>query len=78
MESDAAIAMAGAIADSGVSLPGISGEAATAARFAGQWTEQRKTGAAPVAGLRIYELCELSEFGSVEGISVARRPPIGI
>lgn len=59
--------MADAIADSGVSLPGVSGEAGTAARFAGQWTEQRKSGAAPVAGLRIYELSELNEIGSVEG-----------
>jgi uncharacterized protein len=67
MESDAAAAIADAIADSGVSLPGISGEAATAARFAGQWTERRKSGAAPVAGLRIYELGELNEIGSVEG-----------
>jgi hypothetical protein len=67
MESDAAVAMADAIAGSGVSLPGISGEAATAARFAGQWTEQRKSGAAPVAGLRIYELGELNEIGKVEG-----------
>lgn len=67
MESDAAVAMADAIADSGVSLPGVSGDAATAARFAGQWTEQRKSGAAPVAGLRIYELGELNEVGGVEG-----------
>ena len=67
MESDAAVAMADAIAGSGVSLPGVSGEGATAARFAGQWTERRKSGAAPVAGLRIYELGQLNEIGSVEG-----------
>lgn len=62
-----AIAMAVAIANSGVSLPGVSGEARTAARFAEQWTEQRKSGAGPVAGLRIYELSELNEIGSMEG-----------
>lgn len=62
-----AIAMAVAIANSGVSLPGVSGEAGTAARFAEQWTEQRKSGAGPVAGLRIYELSELNEIGSMEG-----------
>ena len=67
MISDAAVAMANAIADSGVVLPGASGEAATAAWFAGQWTECRKSGAAPVAGFRIYELAELKEIGSVEG-----------
>lgn len=67
MQSDIAAAMAGTIAASGVSLPGVSGEAATAARFAGQWTEQRKTGATPVAGLRLYELMELNAIGSAEG-----------
>ena len=67
MASGVAVTMAVAIADSGVSLPGVSGEAGTAAGFAEQWTEQRKSGAAPVAGLRIYELTELNEIGSVEG-----------
>jgi hypothetical protein len=67
MEFDTAVAMADAIAGSGISLPGISGEAATAARFAGQWTERRKSGAAPLAGLRIYELGEMNEIGSVDG-----------
>lgn len=67
MEFDTAVAVADAIGGSGVSLPGVSGEAATAAHFAGQWTERRKSGATPVAGLRIYELGELNEIESVGG-----------
>lgn len=67
MEFDAAAAMADAIAGSGVFLPGVSGEAATAACFAGQWTEHRRLDVAAIAGLRIYELGELKEIGSLEG-----------
>jgi ribosomal protein S18 acetylase RimI-like enzyme len=47
------------ISDSGVWLPGVNGAAATAARFAGQWTEQRKSAAVPVDGQRIYEVREV-------------------
>lgn len=39
----------------GINLPGITGEAASVARFAGEWTEVRKVGATPLHGLRIYE-----------------------
>jgi Predicted acetyltransferase len=56
MPSDAVIAVVDAIADQGVHLPGVSGEAATAARFAGHWTERRKVGALPARGERIYEV----------------------
>lgn len=59
MTSDAVVAMANEIADSGVVLPGAGGEAGTAACFAGQWTERRRSSAVPVAGFRIYE------FGSL-------------
>ena len=38
----------------GVQLPGVSAEAATAARFAGHWAEQTKSPARPVNALRIY------------------------
>ena len=37
-------------------LPGVSGEAATAAVFAGCWAERLKLPAAPVEGQRLYEL----------------------
>jgi uncharacterized protein len=40
----------------GVALPGVNGVAATAARFAGCWTERSKSAASPTAGSRIYEV----------------------
>jgi uncharacterized protein len=49
------------IADSGVVLPGVNGEAATAASFAGQWTERCKSAAVPTQGQRIYELREIRD-----------------
>ena len=39
MGPNVAAATVDAIADAGLALPGVSGEAATAASFAGQWTE---------------------------------------
>ncbi len=56
MRADAVAGLVEAIVDAGVILPGVNGEAATAARFAGQWTECRGSAAFPVEGLRIYEL----------------------
>jgi GNAT superfamily N-acetyltransferase len=60
-------AMVDAIADSGVPLPGVNGEAATAASFAGHWTERRKSAALPSQGMRIYELSKLAEGGAIAG-----------
>jgi GNAT superfamily N-acetyltransferase len=45
-----------AIVESDVALPGVNGEAQTAACFAGQWTEGRGSAAFPIEGQRIYEL----------------------
>lgn len=56
-----------AIAETPAELPGVSGEAATAARFAGQWTEQRKCGAAPIDGQRLYEIREVVPPPSPDG-----------
>jgi predicted GNAT family acetyltransferase len=50
-----------------VRLPGVNGEAGTAARFAGQWTERCKSAAFPVQGLRLYELQDLLESPSASG-----------
>jgi hypothetical protein len=47
MERPVATATADAIAESGVALPGVSGEAATAATFAGQWSERTESAATP-------------------------------
>jgi predicted GNAT family acetyltransferase len=56
-----------AIVERGVALPGVNGEATTAARFAGQWTERRKSGAAPMQGQRLYELVSLEVRGGIAG-----------
>jgi|SRR5579863_3041299 len=53
------------------------GEAATAARFAGQWTEHRRSGAAPVAGLRIYEWESCRKLETWRGICAVPRTPTG-
>src|ERR1700731_4029590 len=47
MEPHVTAAMVNAIADAGILLPGVNGEAATAATFAGQWTERCKSAATP-------------------------------
>lgn len=45
-----------AIVDGGTELPGIIGEVASAARFAGHWAERSGRAAHPVQGQRIYAL----------------------
>jgi hypothetical protein len=67
MEPDVASAMVDAIADAGVVLPGVNGEAATAASFAGQWTERHKSAAIPAQGMRLYEAAEVEEITRIEG-----------
>jgi uncharacterized protein len=67
MEPEVVMAMVDAIAEAGVVLPGVNGDAATAASFAGQWTERCKTGATPFMGTRIYELLEDGETPGIKG-----------
>ena len=67
MEPQVAAALADAIADSGFALPGINGEAATAAVFAGQWSERSKSAATPFQGNRLYEFSQTGENPKVEG-----------
>ena len=67
MPTDAITALVDAIVDDGVVLPGVSGEAATAARFAGQWAEKTGTAARPVQGQRIYEVRRVTAPGATEG-----------
>jgi hypothetical protein len=43
----AVLAVVDAIAEAGVTLPGVNGDAATAASFAGQWSERCKSPAVP-------------------------------
>lgn len=56
MPENAVVAAVTAMADAGVELPGVNGEAAAAARFAGEWSERKRTAAEPFNGQRIYEL----------------------
>src|SRR5205823_11152645 len=56
-----------AIAEAGVTLPGVNGDAATAASFAGQWSERCKSAVTPFQGLRLYELLEVGEVPRTEG-----------
>jgi len=67
MEPSAATAMADAMVEARVALPGINGEAATAAMFAGRWSERSKSAATPLQGSRLYELSEIGEAPGVEG-----------
>ena len=67
MEPRAVLAIVDAIAESGVTLPGVNGDAATAASFAGQRSERCKSAAIPFQGARLYELLELREIARSEG-----------
>ena len=67
IEPRAVPAVVDAIAEAGVALPGVNGDAATAASFAGYWSERCKSAATPFQGTRLYELLELGEFASTEG-----------
>jgi predicted GNAT family acetyltransferase len=68
MESRAVLAIVDAIAEAGMSLSGVNGDAATAASFAGQWGERCKSAATPFMGMRLYELLELGEVPRTEGL----------
>jgi uncharacterized protein len=67
MEPRAVLAMVDAIAEAGVTLAGVNGDAATAARFAGYWSERCKSAVTPFQGMRLYELLEVGEIASTEG-----------
>jgi predicted GNAT family acetyltransferase len=60
-------ALVDAIAEMGVPLPGVNADAATAASFAGQWTERCKSGATPLMGMRLYELFDLGDAPRAAG-----------
>src|SRR5215469_6488855 len=68
IEDEAIAALVEAIRAAGVKLPGVNGEARVAARFAGEWAEQTKSGATPQQGMRLYELRGLRETPKVEGV----------
>ena len=67
MAPSVAATMADAIADAGIPLPGVNGEAATAAIFSGQWSERTKSAATPFQGNRLYEFLEVTEAPGIDG-----------
>jgi predicted GNAT family acetyltransferase len=75
MPDDALEAAASSIADAGVGLPGVNGEAGSTARFAGAWTEFQRGAARPFSGQRIYELRHPVE--PVDGPPGVFRPAAG-
>jgi predicted GNAT family acetyltransferase len=56
MPADAVAATVDRVVRDGVALPGVNGEAATSAVFAGHWTERTRSSARPVVGMRLYEV----------------------
>ncbi len=67
MSDDAVVAAVDAIVGAGVLLPGVSGEASTAARFAGHWTERTGSAAGSIVGQRIYEVRDVRPPDGVPG-----------
>jgi predicted GNAT family acetyltransferase len=67
MQPDAIEAFVDTIAPEAADLPGVIGDAATASRFAGAWTERRKSAARPDMGQRMYELRDLQDGPSAPG-----------
>lgn len=67
MRADVAAALVDAIVTAGVKLPGVNGEAGSAAAFAGQWTERCGSAAIPYEGMRLYEFEEAKEIALAEG-----------
>lgn len=67
MGDDGVRACVEALAAEAARFPGVAGEAATAARFAGQWTETTNSAAIPKQGQRIYEAGPIAEPDGVPG-----------
>ncbi len=61
------VAAIDAIVPDRVHLPGVTGEAGTAACFAGHWTERARVGADPHLAQRIYEIDAVIERGRAGG-----------
>jgi GNAT superfamily N-acetyltransferase len=67
MTLDVAAKMADAVAFSPFAIPGCMGEAAVAARFAGQWSEHTKLGAVPIEGQRLCEADRVAKKPTASG-----------
>ena len=62
------------VADESPHLPGVMGDAATAARFAGQWAERRRVPVTPTEGQRLYRLATVRPPANVPGRLRAAEP----
>jgi uncharacterized protein len=67
MTTPAAQTLARVVSEEAPELPGIAGEAATAASFAGSWAEQLRIPATPVEAQRLYRLGTLRAPDGVAG-----------
>lgn len=67
MKSEVVDVVVDTISDANIALPGVAGEAATTARFAGQWAEQHRSSVFPFLGLRLYEVDKVQESSDVKG-----------
>ncbi len=67
MEPEVVPPVVDAISDVGVKLPGVVGDAATAAHFAGQWAERQKSAVVPFMGQRLYEVDKVEQPTEVKG-----------
>ena len=67
MPADAIEAIVDSVVSDPPPLPGVAGEAGTAARFAGHWTERTKSAALPEQGQRIYEIASVMHPNGVAG-----------
>ena len=67
MEPNVVRSVVDAISDAKVRLPGVGGDATTAAHFAGQWAERQKSAVVPFMGQRIYEVDKVEEPTGVKG-----------
>lgn len=67
MEPTVVHSVVDAISKAKVKLPGVGGDATTAAHFAGQWAERQKSAVVPFMGQRIYEVDEVEEPTGVKG-----------
>jgi hypothetical protein len=68
MPQGAVAPVVAAVAQAGEELPGVHGDPATAALFAGSWTEYHRAGARPVEAQRICEVERLVMPTDVSGV----------
>src|SRR3954469_23236629 len=56
MDLDAVTTVVDAMAEAGVTLPGVNGDATTSSRFAGTWAARTRTPARPLHAQRLFEV----------------------